>query len=101
MRQQLKLFINNNFYRWLPLTLWNQAPFSFLLFGLTLKKSLLLYLGLIVLWIFSEPLSSNKIFRTAERWEDHLFPRDMITSDIIAVISSGGVLAPGDSLVSE
>ena len=54
-----------------------------------------------VLWIFSAPLSSNILLRTVEGWEDHLALENMITSDVIVVLSSGRMLAPGNSLVSE
>ena len=72
-----------------------------MLAGLVLRRRLLVWLSLAILWISSMPLISSPLMRAAEGWADRSVAADVANADAIVVLSGGRVIAPGPGATSE
>lgn len=69
--------------------------------GLVLRRRVLCWTGVLVLWLASTSLVANAIMRATEGWQDRQPLSAMSTGQAIVVLSEGRVQPPGDSTVSE
>jgi uncharacterized SAM-binding protein YcdF (DUF218 family) len=63
-------------------------------FGLLFKRSILILLALILLWLSSTPLISTFAIRSAEGWAHRIHANDAHQADAIVVLSGGRIVAP-------
>jgi uncharacterized SAM-binding protein YcdF (DUF218 family) len=69
--------------------------------GLVLRRRVLCWMGVVVLWLASTPLVGDAIMRATEGWQGRQPPSAMSVGQAIVVLSEGRVQPPGDSTVSE
>lgn len=72
-----------------------------MLAGLVLRRRVLVWLSLAILWISSTPLISSPLMRAAEGWADRSVAADVANADAIVVLGGGRVIAPGPGATSE
>jgi uncharacterized SAM-binding protein YcdF (DUF218 family) len=72
-----------------------------ILAGLFSRRRWVMWIGLIFLWVSSTPVLSNLATRWAEDWTERGLAINSLNADVIVVLSSGRVLAPGPAKVSE
>ncbi len=74
---------------------------ALVLAGLRLRQQVLIWCGVVILWLSSTPVISRLAIRTAEGWADRNVAADAPKVDAIIVLSSGRIVAPGKAAVSE
>ena len=72
-----------------------------MLTGLVLRRQMLIWLSLSVLWISSTPLVSSSLMRAAEGWTGRHVAADVDHADAIVVLGGLRVIAPGAGATSE
>lgn len=90
LRQILPLFV-------LPLGI----TLIVLLFGLWSRRRWMMWVGITILWVSSTPWVGGFAVRVAEGWAERSAPGDAPTADVIVVLSTGRVVAPGHAAISE
>ncbi len=68
---------------------------------LVLRRQMLIWLSLSVLWISSTPLVSSNLMRAAEGWADRHVAAEVDNADAIVVLGGQRVIAPGAGSTSE
>ncbi len=72
-----------------------------LLWGLTRRRRGLIWAGVFVLLVSSNPSVGYYLMRSAEGWADRRSASDVPAADAIVVLSAGRIVAPGKERVSE
>jgi uncharacterized SAM-binding protein YcdF (DUF218 family) len=75
--------------------------FILIMDGVVFRRRLFCILGLLLLWVSAMPVTSDLMMRAVEGWQVRQSAEVMPKADAIIVLSSGRVLTPGDSPVSE
>jgi len=71
------------------------------LVGLLLRRRVIIWIGVAVLWLSSTPVVSHFMVRSVEGWADRGEIINVPRADAIVVLSGGRVVAPGVAAVSE
>lgn len=71
------------------------------LIGLLFRRRWVIWISLVFLWACSTPILSNLAIRSAEGWTERGLAINSLNADVIVVLSSGRVVAPGPAKVSE
>ena len=72
-----------------------------ILAGLLFRRRWVIWIGLVFLWVCSSSVLSNLAIRSVEGWSERGLAINSLNADVIVVLSSGRVLAPGTAEVSE
>ncbi len=72
-----------------------------MLWGLTRRRQVLLWAGIAVLLVCSNPLVGHYLIRSAETWAERVPAPQAKAADAIIVLSAGRVVAPGPERFSE
>ncbi len=72
-----------------------------LLWGLTRRRRGLIWAGVFLLLVSSNPFVGHYLMRSAEGWVDRRSAGDLPGADAIVVLSAGRIVAPGRERVSE
>jgi uncharacterized SAM-binding protein YcdF (DUF218 family) len=72
-----------------------------ILAGVLFRRRWVMWIALVFLWVCSTPIFSNLAIRSAEGWAERDLAINSQKADVIVVLSSGRVLAPGAAKVSE
>jgi uncharacterized SAM-binding protein YcdF (DUF218 family) len=69
--------------------------------GLVFKKRVLIWCGLVLLWLASTSMASGRLTRVVEGGAQRVVARDVSEANAIVVLSEGRSLAPGQARISE